>query len=106
MAREGRETPDPAAASGKPPVSLYERVLLVITEDWFALSHFQPLVCEVRTIAKEVVVVTRSSGRLDELRALGVRVRPLDLRRGSFNPITLSKVIRGLSQVIDEERPD
>ena len=83
-----------------------ERILVVITEDWFALSHFQPLLCELRNVAKEVVVVTRSSGRLDELQALGVRTRTFDLRRGSFNPLAQSKVIRGLSQIIDQERPD
>ena len=84
---------------------VWERILVVITEDWFALSHFQPLLRELRNLAKEVVVVTRSSGRLEE-QALGVRTCNFDLRLGSFNPLSQSKVIRGLSKIIDEERPD
>ena len=69
---------------------VWERILVVITEDWFALSHFHPLLRELRNLAKKVVVVTRSSGRLEE-QALGVRTCNFDLRRGSFNPLSQSK---------------
>lgn len=108
MTHEGCESnnPDLPVSSRGPQMYICERILVVITEDWFALSHFRPLLCELRNVAKEVVVVARSSGRLDELQALGVRVRSLDLGRGSFNPLALSKVIWGLSQVIAQERPD
>src|SRR5947209_1146076 len=94
MVHEGCESsnPDLPVSSHGPQIYICERILVVITEDWFALSHFRPLLCELRNVAKEVVVVARSSGRLDELQALGVRVRSLDLGRGSFNPLALSKV--------------
>lgn len=82
------------------------RILVVITEDWFALSHFKPLLAELRRLASEVVVAAGSSGRLDELSALGVRPVPFDMRRGSFNPILQADVRRRLARLIDDERPD
>src|SRR5262245_48398016 len=61
------------------------KIVLLITEDWFALSHFRPLISVLTQIATEVVVVTRSSGRLPEIEALGARTVTFDFRRGSNN---------------------
>ena len=47
------------------------KVLLCITEDWFCLSHFQPLLRTLVSIADEVVVATHGSGRMGEIEALG-----------------------------------
>ena len=82
------------------------KILVAITEDWFALSHFVPLLTELRKLANDVVVVTRSSGRLREIDNLGVRTRAFDMRRGSLNVAALLKVQDGLARIIDEERPD
>lgn len=82
------------------------KVMVVITEDWFALSHFVPLLSELHAIAEDVVVVTRSSGRFDEINRLGVRTRSFDMRRGSLDVSALVSVRDGLAQVIDDERPD
>ena len=73
--------PEPAA-----PVSTRAKcgkIALLITEDWFALSHFRPLISLLTEIAASVVVVTRSSGRLREIEALGARTLEFDFRRGS-----------------------
>jgi glycosyltransferase involved in cell wall biosynthesis len=82
------------------------KVLVVITEDWFALSHFVPLLSELKALAAEVVVATRSTGRLREIERLGVRAQPFDMRRGSLNVAVLKRVRDGLARLIDEERPD
>ncbi len=82
------------------------KILVLITEDWFALSHFQPLLRELRTLADDVAVVTASSGRLDELRALGVRTIEFNMQRGSFNPLAQMRVSRRLARLIETERPD
>jgi len=60
------------------------KVLVVITEDWFALSHFVPLLSELRTLAGTVVVATRPSGRFGDVHALGVETRAFDMQRGSL----------------------
>lgn len=82
------------------------KVLVVITEDWFVLSHFVPLLAELKALAAEVVVAARDTGRLGEIDGLGVRARPFDMHRGSLNVSVLKRVRDGLARVIDEERPD
>ncbi len=86
--------------------SRWAKVLVVITEDWFVLSHFVPLISELRRLAANVVVATRGSGRLDEIERLGVRTRPFDMHRGSLNVGVLRQVRDGLAALVDEERPD
>ncbi len=34
----------------------FARILLLVTEDWFVLSHFKPLVAVLREFAREVAV--------------------------------------------------
>ncbi|KAB2916649.1 MAG: glycosyltransferase family 4 protein [Hyphomicrobiaceae bacterium] len=85
---------------------LCKRILFVITEDWFALSHFKPLLAELRALSNEVVVVTNSSGRLHELEALGVRTHALNMERGSIDPSAHYRVRNCLARLIDLERPD
>src|SRR5204862_323176 len=75
-----------ARPGGEPFSELCRKVVLLITEDWFALSHFRPLIALLQEIAHEVVVVTHSSGRLAEIEALGARVIDFDYRRSSSNP--------------------
>lgn len=94
------------AAGTTPNLPACERILVVITEDWFALSHFRPLLRQLRALAREVVVATRSSGRLNEIEALGVRAVDLDMRRGSFDPLGQAAVTRNLARLIEGLRPD
>jgi glycosyltransferase involved in cell wall biosynthesis len=84
----------------------WRKILVVITEDWFALSHFAPLIAELRDLAGRVVVATRSSGRLDEIRALGVEARALDMERGSLRPAAIAAARESLVRLIDGEAPD
>jgi glycosyltransferase involved in cell wall biosynthesis len=84
----------------------WRKILVVITEDWFALSHFVPLLTELRDLSGRVVVATRSSGRLDEIRALGVEVRALDMERGSLRPAAIAAARDALVHLIDAEAPD
>jgi glycosyltransferase involved in cell wall biosynthesis len=95
-----------AGFDGRSADPVCDRILVVITEDWFALSHFKPLLAELRALAREVLIATQSSGREAELEALGVRPIPLEMQRGSFNPLKLAKVKESLAEVINRERPD
>ena len=92
----------PAARAGYSP----NKILVVIAEDWFALSHFVPLLQELSSLGGEVVVATRSSGHFHELTKLGVRTRGFDFHRGSLNVPKLLRVRSELARLIEEERPD
>ncbi|HEY7549226.1 MAG TPA: glycosyltransferase family 4 protein [Hyphomicrobiaceae bacterium] len=82
------------------------KVLVVVTEDWFALSHFVPLLAELRTLAGTVIVAARPSGRFAELQALGVETRAFDMQRGSLRVSEIKAVRERLARLIDAERPD
>ena len=82
------------------------KILFLITEDWFALSHFKPLIAMMVEDAREVVVATRFSGREAEITALGARAEPFDFRRASLNPLAQAGTIRGIAKLIGREQPD
>lgn len=82
------------------------KILLLVTEDWFALSHFRPLIAALRETAHEVVIATRSSGRVSELATLGARVTPFDFRRSSLQPLEQAATVARLARLIAAERPD
>ena len=84
----------------------WTKILVVITEDWFALSHFVPLLTELRAQAGTVVVAARSSGRLAELQALGFETRNFDMQRGSVAWSEVKVVRDRLARLIDIEEPD
>lgn len=81
-------------------------VLVVIAEDWFALSHFVPLLSELAAQANDVLVTARSSGRLQDIEALGVRALHVDFGRGSLNPARLVRARSALARLIEDEQPD
>lgn len=82
------------------------KVLVVIAEDWFALSHFVPLLSELVTQVNDVLVTARSSGRLQNIEALGARARHVDFGRGSLNPARVVRARSALARLIEDEKPD
>jgi glycosyltransferase involved in cell wall biosynthesis len=85
---------------------LFAKILIAVTEDWFALSHFRPLIARLRGLATEVAVVTRDSGRLGEIAALGVRPIGFDFRRSSMHPLREAGAALALARILRAERPD
>ncbi len=82
------------------------RIMLCVTEDWFALSHFQSLIQILVSLADDVLVVARSSGRHSEIEALGARFENFDYKRGSLNPAREALTARALATVIRKHKPD
>lgn len=95
-----------AAQVGDPFPELCSKVVLLITEDWFALSHFRPLITVLTQVAHSVVVVTRSSGRHEEIEALGARVINFDFQRSSSNPVREAGSAWALARILEAESPD
>jgi glycosyltransferase involved in cell wall biosynthesis len=82
------------------------KVLVCVTEDWFTLSHFRPLLHVLMGLAEEVVVATRSSGRIGEIEALGCRVVNFDFQRSSLDPIGQIRTVIRLAHLVRKEAPD
>ena len=85
---------------------MFAKILVAITEDWFLLSHFRPLIAELRRLAGEVVVVTRASDRIGEVQSLGVRTIELDYNRSSMNPVREAATVRQFTRILRAEKPD
>ncbi|MCB1510618.1 MAG: glycosyltransferase [Hyphomicrobiaceae bacterium] len=89
-------------AASKP----YRKILLCITEDWFALSHFKPLIAELSQLSDRLIILTRLGARQAELVPLATDVRHFDFSRASLNPARQAAVIARLAHVIRSEKPD
>ena len=80
--------------------------MILITEDWFLLSHFKALVAALVQRVGNVTVVTTASGRLAEIEALGARTIAFDFERASFDPVRQAGIVRRLLRLMHAERPD
>ena len=91
------------ASRSEPIARPFSRIVVLITEDWFVLSHFRPLLAALKECAREIVVVTRCTGRLAEIQALGVRTIAFDYRRSSINPLDAASSVRALASILRVE---
>lgn len=82
------------------------KILILITEDWFALSHFTAMLRALTEAGCEVVVATNISAAAAALQALGVRVIAFDFARASNDPLKQIKLTRSLRLLIEQVRPD
>ncbi len=85
---------------------LYNKIVICVTEDWFALSHFKPLMRRLLLLSRDVVVIARSSGRLAEIEELGVRTIAFEYHRSSMNPAREAATARSLAAILRAEKPD
>jgi glycosyltransferase involved in cell wall biosynthesis len=93
-------------AGTSPPTPVCRKILVAVTEDWFALSHFKPLLRALTRFADEVVIATNPSGRMQELAALGVRPVAFDFRRSSRNLFGQPQIVAQLRRLVASEQPD
>lgn len=68
------------------------RLLFVVTEDWYFVSHRLPLAIAARDAGFDVAVATRVSEHGRQITAAGIRLVPFELSRRSGNP--LSEIFR------------
>lgn len=57
------------------------KVLFVITEDWYFVSHRLPLALAAQRAGHNVAVATRESAHGDAIRAAGIRLIPIEIAR-------------------------
>jgi len=79
------------------------KLLFVVTEDWYFVSHRLPLAIAALNQGYEVVVAAREGKSADVIRGAGIRLAPLQLSRRMGNP--LAEVLM-LWHLYRQERPD
>ncbi len=82
------------------------KLVFVVTEDWFFVSHFLPMVRAARELGLAVTVVTRVRAHREAIEALGAKVVPLDIERRSLNPLTMGDASGQLAAILKAEKAD
>lgn len=79
------------------------RLLFVVTEDWYFVSHRLPLAVAAQAAGFDVAVATREGRQAELIRSAGIRLVPFALSRRGGNP--LAEVI-ALWRLYRREKPD
>jgi len=82
------------------------RLLYLVSEDWYFLSHRLPMARAARDAGYEVHVATRVVSGGDAIEAEGFRLHPLNWRRGSTNPLAFLRAIAAARRVYRTLAPD
>src|ERR1044072_1744254 len=86
--------------------ALMPKLLYLVTEDWFFVSHFLPMARTAKAAGFEVVVATRVGGDEARIAAGGWRVGSLE---GGRRGVVAFEPLRGffrMVRTVREERPD
>ncbi len=84
----------------------HPRLLFLVTEDWYFCSHRLPLACAARDAGFDVAVATRVTAHGERIRAAGLRLIPLRLRRSGRNPWRELMAIAEITRLYRAEKPD
>jgi glycosyltransferase involved in cell wall biosynthesis len=79
------------------------KILFVVTEDWYFVSHRLALAQAAKAAGHEVVVATRAGIDSAKITSAGIRLVPLELTRRGGNPLA---ELAGLVRLYRRERPD
>jgi len=82
------------------------KILYLITEDWFFVSHFLPMAQAARDCGLQVVVATRVREDGQRLKAEGFSVIAIESRRGSFSPLRSLRDFFQALKIVRDERAD
>ncbi len=82
------------------------RILFLVTEDWYFLSHRLPLARAARDAGAEVLVATRYSVHQEKIAAEGFTTIALGWDRGSHNPVKEAFSVLRLAALYYQWRPD
>jgi glycosyltransferase involved in cell wall biosynthesis len=82
------------------------KLLYLVTEDWFFVSHFLPMAQAAKECGFEVVVATRVREDGERLSAAGLRVTAMESRRGSISLAVVARDFIQSYRIVRAERPD
>jgi len=91
--------------SGTMAHAMERRLLMLITEDWYFWSHRRHLARSALAAGWEVALATRVGELGEPIRALGVRLLPIGLRRARREPLGELASIAELARLMRRERP-
>ena len=100
----------PSPADARVPARRVEhavsRVVYLVTEDWYFVSHRLPMARAARAAGFQVHVATRVDRHRAAIEAEGFALHPISWRRGSLDPRDLLRVVREVRQLYRDIEPD
>lgn len=82
------------------------KILFLVTEDWYFLSHRLPVARAARDAGMQVVVATNVTNHGDKIRDEEFYLSPIRFRRRSFNPLHEARTLIELFRLYRQEQPD
>ena len=82
-----------------------QKIVFVVTEDWFFASHFLPMARAARDMCLDVGVVTRVRDSAAAIEATGARVIALEAERRSLSPFAAASAVIRIAAILRKERP-
>lgn len=82
------------------------KLLFLVTEDWYFVSHRLPLAIAAREHGFDVAVATRVGEFGAKIEGAGLRLIPLDFQRASLAPLQEARTIARLVALYRSEQPD
>lgn len=82
------------------------RLVFLVTEDWYFVSHRLPLARAARAAGWEVTVITRCAQAREAIEAAGITVVPLEMARRRLNPLWLAREAMAVARLYRRLKPD
>jgi len=82
------------------------RLVYLVTEDWYFVSHRLPLAIAAQAAGYSVTVATRCGDKAEEIRAAGISVIPFEMARRGLNPFGLLREVWAVARLYRKLRPD
>ena len=95
-----------AAAASLSAKGAAPRIIYLVTEDWYFISHRLPMARAARDAGYEVHVATRVDRHGAAIEAEGFHLHPISWRRGSLDPRDLVRVVREVRKLYRSLEPD
>lgn len=82
------------------------KLLFLVTEDWYFVSHRLPLAIAAKRSGYDVSVATRVRAHGKQIVDAGLRLIPFENSRGGMNPLAEFLTLARLASLYRRERPD
>ncbi len=83
-----------------------QKILYLVSEDWYFVSHRLPMARSAQRAGYEVHVATRIGSYAERIKGEGFVLHPIQWRRGTLNPIRLLAAIIETRRLYRQVRPD
>jgi glycosyltransferase involved in cell wall biosynthesis len=83
-----------------------KKILYLVSEDWFFLSHRLPMARAAKNAGYDVHVAARVGDCADTIRREGFNLHPIEWRRGSMNPFRLMIAVAETRRLYRRVQPD